>query len=160
MDLCTHEEPEVEWKPIQHDAAISPTVVSITQATGALVQSMESWAASPGTLLASVQASPSDCTAITTPSAPIAQPDAKICTPDRDATPCTEVTTSVAVSLPSGQESVEGLPFPPIQPDVVEVDVGSVALPSPTTTGLTYQGRGESILTAASQHPLMQSPTP
>ncbi len=125
----------MEWAPIQHDAAISPTVLSITQATGAQVQSMESWAASPGTLLASVQASPSDNTSITTPSAPSAQPDAQICTPDRDAMPCTEVTTSVAVSLSRGQASVEGLPFPPIQPEVEEVDVGSE---------LSGSGRGRS----------------
>ncbi len=120
----------MEWAPIQHDAAISPTILSITQATGAQVQSMESWAASPGTLLASVQASPSDDTSITTPSAPSAQPDAQICRSDRDATTCTEVTTSVAVSLSSGQASVEGLRFPPIH-----VDVGSE---------LSGSGRGRS----------------
>ncbi len=127
---ATHEEPEVEWAPIQHDAAISPTVVSITQGTGAHVQSMESWAASPGTLLA-----PSDSTSITTPPAPPAQRDTQICTPDRDATPCTEVTTSVAVSLPSGHASVEGPSFPPIQPNVEEVDVRSE---------LSGSGRGRS----------------
>ncbi len=96
---------------------------------------MESWAASPGTLLASVQASPSDDTSIATPSAPSAQPVAQICRSDRDATACTEVTTFVAVSLSSGQASVEGLPFPPIQPNMEEVDVGSE---------LSGSGRGRS----------------
>ncbi len=50
--------------------------------------------------------------------------DAQICTPDRGATLCMDVTTHVEVSLPSGQASVERLPIPPTQPDVVEAGVG------------------------------------